>query len=90
MGLQDLGRCGSEVAEAPAPSILLLTPLELLQRIARLIPPPRIHRHRYHGVLAPNARLRARVTAIGRPEVDEPVDEPLPETEIPPLRLIQL
>jgi hypothetical protein len=22
-----------------------------------LIPPPRIHRHRYHGVLAPNAPL---------------------------------
>jgi hypothetical protein len=26
---------------------------------AALIAPPRIHRHRYHGVLAPNAPLRA-------------------------------
>ena len=28
-----------------------------------MIPPPRSHRHRYHGVLAPNARLRSAVTA---------------------------
>ncbi len=42
---------------------LYLTPLELLDRLAALIPPPRIHRHRYHGVLAPNAPERAQVTA---------------------------
>ena len=42
---------------------LALTPLELLDRLAVLIPPPRRHRHRYHGVLAPNAPLRAAVTA---------------------------
>ena len=34
---------------------LRLTPLELIERLAALIPPPRLHRHRYHGVLAPNA-----------------------------------
>jgi hypothetical protein len=42
---------------------LRLTPLELLDRLAALIPPPRVHRHRYHGVLAPNAPWRAQVTA---------------------------
>ena len=47
---------------------LLLTPLELLERLARFVPPPRVHRHRYHGVLAPHAQLRPRVVAIGRPE----------------------
>ena len=47
---------------------LLLSPLELLERLARLITPPRIHRHRYHGVLAPHARLRPAVTLIGRAE----------------------
>ena len=31
---------------------LRLMPHELLDRLARLVPPPRIHRHRYHGVLA--------------------------------------
>ena len=41
--------------------------LELIERLAALIPPPRIHRHRYHGVLAPNAPLRAQVTALARP-----------------------
>ena len=45
-----------------------LTPLEFLDRLAVLIPPPRKHRHRYNGVLAPNARLRALVTAYaGQP-----------------------
>ena len=46
---------------------LRLTPLELLERLAALIPPPRLHRHRYHGVLAPNAPQRAQVTALAQP-----------------------
>ncbi len=46
---------------------LLLTPLELLDRLAALIPPPRQHRHRYYGVLAPNSPLRAAVTALAQP-----------------------
>jgi hypothetical protein len=33
----------------------LLTPLELLDRLAALVPPPRIHRHRYFGVPARTA-----------------------------------
>ena len=32
---------------------LTLTPLELIDRIAALVPPPRTNRHRYFGVLAP-------------------------------------
>ena len=43
---------------------LHLTPLELIDRIAALVPPPRTHRHRYFGVLAPNSPLRAAVTAM--------------------------
>ena len=46
---------------------LRLTPLELIERLAALIPPPRLHRHRYHGVLAPNSPLRAQVTAWRQP-----------------------
>jgi len=34
---------------------LLLSPVELIDRIAALIPPPNIHRHRYFGVLARSA-----------------------------------
>jgi outer membrane receptor protein involved in Fe transport len=37
----------------------------------RLIPPPRVHRHRYHGVLDPNANLRAGITCTGRPEATD-------------------
>ncbi|MFQ5538750.1 MAG: transposase [Gemmatimonadota bacterium] len=59
-------------------TVLILSPMELLQRLARLVPPPRVHRHRYHGVLAPNARLRAEVIARRPSEV---VDPPLPEDE---------
>jgi hypothetical protein len=43
---------------------LILSPLELIERIAALVPPPRMHRHRYYGELAPNAPLRAAVTAL--------------------------
>jgi hypothetical protein len=42
---------------------LHLTPLELLERLAALIPPPRQHRHRYHGVWAPHSPWREQVTA---------------------------
>ena len=33
-------------------------------RLADLVPPPRKHRHRYHGVFAPNHKLRRAVTAL--------------------------
>jgi hypothetical protein len=35
----------------------------LLDRLAALIPPPRRHRHHYHGVFAPHSPLRKTVTA---------------------------
>ena len=41
-----------------------LSPFEFLDRLAALIPPPRKHRHRYHGVFAPNHPLRPAVTAM--------------------------
>jgi hypothetical protein len=47
-------------------SELRFTPLQLIERLAALIPPPRVHRHRYHGVLAPNSPHRAQVTALAR------------------------
>jgi hypothetical protein len=56
---------------------LYLTPLEFLDHLAALVPPPRKHRHRYHGVLAPNAPLRAAVTAYAGLPIDMP-SGPLP------------
>jgi hypothetical protein len=46
---------------------LHLTPLELINRIAALVPPPRTHWHHYFGVLAPASPLRASVTALAAP-----------------------
>ena len=46
---------------------ITLTPLELIARIAALVPPPRTHRHRYFGVLAPNSPLRAAAVALAAP-----------------------
>ena len=40
---------------------LLLDPIELIEKLCVLIPPPRFHLLRFHGVLAPHARLRAEV-----------------------------
>jgi hypothetical protein len=40
---------------------LSLTPDEILRKLATLVPPPRVHGLRYHGVFAPHARLRRRV-----------------------------
>ena len=34
---------------------LVLTPMEFMQRLAALVPRPRLHLIRFHGVLAPNA-----------------------------------
>jgi Putative transposase/Transposase zinc-binding domain len=59
------------------PRALVLTPLELIDKIAALVPPPRVHRHRYYGVLAPNAPLRAAVTALA------PVPAPPPAAGTP-------
>jgi len=36
-----------------------MTPLQFMQRLAALVPRPRLHLTRFHGVLAPNAGLRA-------------------------------
>ena len=62
------GPLALERLHAPAGIGALSSPeARLVYRLARLVPPPRIHRHRYHGVLAPNARPRSTVVTIGRP-----------------------
>jgi ribosomal protein S27E len=37
---------------------LVFEPLELLARLASLVPPPRLNLIRYHGLLAPNCKIR--------------------------------
>jgi len=40
---------------------LEMTPIDFMERLAALVPRPRLHLIRFHGVLAPNAKLRAMV-----------------------------
>ena len=42
-----------------------MSPLEFMQRLAALVPRPRLHLIRFHGVLAPNAKLRPFVVPQG-------------------------
>ena len=65
---------------------LVLSPLQLLERLVAFVPPPRVHRHRYHGVLAPHAGLRSAVVAFGRApdeglSLPAPLEAPLPGPE---------
>ena len=55
-------------------TLLARSPIEFLDALSRLIPPPRVHRHRYHGGLAPNARLRPDAVALGR-VAEAPTDQ---------------
>jgi hypothetical protein len=46
---------------------LVMSPLEFMQPLAALVPRPRLHLIRLHGVLAPNAKLGALVVPQGPP-----------------------
>jgi hypothetical protein len=58
---------------------IVLEPLDLMARLAALVPPPRMHLTRYHGVFAPRSKLRAAVTpahrGIGAPQRTGPVTD---------------
>ena len=45
---------------------IVLEPLDLMARLAALVPPPRMHLTRFHGVFAPHSKLRAAVTPAHR------------------------
>jgi hypothetical protein len=53
-------------------SHLVFDPLDLLVRLAALVPRPRVNLILYHGVLAPHARLRDAVVSYGAVSVVEP------------------
>ena len=50
---------------------LVMSPLEFIQRLAALVPRPRLHLIRFHGVLAPNAKLRSLVVPQGPPKDEQ-------------------
>ena len=40
---------------------VLFSPMELLEKLVSLVPRPNVHLVRYHGVLAPHAKVRSKV-----------------------------
>ncbi len=51
---------------------VVLDPLDFIARLAALVPPPRTNAIRYHGALAPNARLRGRIVRPAPPRLASP------------------
>ena len=45
---------------------IVLEPLDLMARLAALVPTPRMHLTRYHGVFAPHSQYRSAVTPAQR------------------------
>jgi len=54
---------------------IVLEALDLMARLAALVPPPRMHLTRYHGVFAPHSKLRAAVTPAHRGKGQKPQAE---------------
>jgi hypothetical protein len=51
-----------------------MTPLEFLERLAALVPRPRLHLIRFHGVLAPNAALRGQIVPSAPDQLSAPTE----------------
>lgn len=66
------------------PRLLRLSPTEFLGRIAALVPPPRAHLVRFHGVFAPHSKSRARIVPAiplsSEPVALPPQQAPSPDT----------
>jgi len=53
---------------------MIFEPLELVEKLAALVPPPRFNLVRYHGVLAPSAAWRPLI--IPESEISDPLSHP--------------
>ena len=58
---------------------IVLSPLELLEKLAALVPPPRVNLVRYHGVLAPNAKDRDKIVPAAEKAVSAPASGAEPD-----------
>ena len=58
------------------PATLVMDPLDLLKKIAALIPPPRAHLVKYAGVFASAARLRKKLRPAPPAQSPPPVQQP--------------
>ena len=54
---------------------IVMRPLEFMQRLAALVPRPRLNLIRFHGVLAPNAKIRSEITPGGPVTINDTTDD---------------
>jgi hypothetical protein len=59
---------------------VIFSPLEFLEKLASLVPPPRIHLTRFHGILAPHSQFR-KLVVPKKPE--EKIAEPTSDKTLP-------
>ena len=58
---------------------IVMEPVEFMERLAAVVPRPRLHLIRFHGVLAPNAKLRRKIVASAAERAAAPAtDHALP------------
>jgi hypothetical protein len=55
---------------------ILFDPVELVEKVVALIPPPRANLLRYHGLLAPNSKMRAKIIPEEKEEKKEKTEYP--------------
>ena len=65
---------------------ILLSPLELIEKISALVPPPRVNLVRYHGVLAPHAKDREKIV----PAVEQAKEDVTDDNEVAATRKYRL
>lgn len=61
-----------------------LDPLDFISRLAALVPPPRKNGIRYHGALAPNAKLRSKMVLMAPPRLASARGHKRPNARITP------
>ncbi len=81
-------RAGDVVLQLKSPyqdgtTHIMLSPLEFMQRLAALVPRPRLNLIRFHGILAPNAKHRSEIIPNAGDNVNPTTDQP-EETPCPP------
>ena len=59
---------------------MVFDPLDFIARLAALVPKPRFHLTRFHGVFAPNSKHRAAVTSDGKEKQPSSTETP-PDSE---------
>ena len=66
--------------------MLLFSPMEMIEKLAASVPPPRVHSTRYHGLFAPHSKARSKIVLGKQKEqtklTDSPADDVKKETRM--------